>query len=256
RAIASRNLEQATGAVIQATLGLDQQEEKAEDREVMSCLADEARTTYRELVYGSADFTDYFRLATPIDVIERMRMGSRPASRQSKSGIEGLRAIPWVFAWGQSRHSLPGWYGLGSGLEKLATEFGLEKLRDLNQRWRFFANLLQDAEMAMAKSDMAIGGHYANLAGSLGEHYFPVIQAEFDRTEAMICSIREQDSLLERDPTLRRSILLRNPYIDPMSFAQVDLLARWRDGNRENGALERALITSVHGIAQGLQNTG
>ncbi|MEE4637255.1 MAG: phosphoenolpyruvate carboxylase [Wenzhouxiangella sp.] len=256
RAIATRNLEQTTGAVIQATLGLDCQPERTEDRQVMTRLAELARSAYRELVYGSEAFSDYFRSATPIDVIERMRIGSRPASRQKKTGIEGLRAIPWVFAWGQSRHSLPGWYGLGSGLELLAEEVGLETLRQLNRRWLFFANLLQDAEMAMAKSDMDISRHYAGLAGGLGERYFPTIEAEFGRTETMICAIREQDSLLERDPTLRRSILLRNPYIDPMSFAQVDLLARWRAGNREDSALEQALITSVHGIAQGLQNTG
>jgi phosphoenolpyruvate carboxylase len=256
RAIASRNLEQATGAVIQATLGLGRKDEDSNDRELMTRLASEARTAYRELVYGCADFTDYFRLATPIDVIERMRMGSRPASRQKKSGIDGLRAIPWVFAWGQSRHSLPGWFGLGSGLEKLIAECGLDRLRALNQRWPFFANLLQDAEMAMAKSDMVIASHYADLAGPLCQRFFPIIRAEFDRTQEMICAVREQKTLLERDPTLRRSILLRNPYIDPMSFAQVDLLTRWRAGNREDSGLEQALISSVHGIAQGLQNTG
>ncbi|MFP4207990.1 MAG: phosphoenolpyruvate carboxylase [Wenzhouxiangella sp.] len=256
RAIAARNLEQATGAVIEATLGFNRSREEEGDHRLMARLAELARAAYRQLVYGSEDFSDYFRSATPIDVIERMRIGSRPASRQKKTGIEGLRAIPWVFAWGQSRHSLPGWYGLGSGLEQLAGEVGLDTLRALNRRWLFFANLLQDAEMAMAKSDMDIAGHYAGLAGELGEHFFPTIRDEFKRTEAMICAIREQSSLLERDPTLKRSILLRNPYIDPMSFAQVDLLARWRAGDREDSALEQALITSVHGIAQGLQNTG
>ena len=256
RAIASRNLEQTTGAVIQATLGLARGEDRDDDHRLMTRLAELARNAYRDLVYGSDAFADYFRSVTPIDVIERMRIGSRPASRAKKTGIEGLRAIPWVFAWGQSRHSLPGWYGLGSGLEQLAEEVGLDVLREMIERWRFPANLLQDAEMAMAKSDMNIAAHYAGLAGDLAERYFPTIRAEFERTEAMICRIRGQDQLLERDPTLRRSILLRNPYVDPMSFAQVDLLCRWRGGNREDPALEQALITSVHGIAQGLQNTG
>ncbi len=256
RAIASRNLEQTIGAVIQATLGRAGSEDTQDDHHLMARLADLARTAYRELVYGSDDFAKYFRRVTPIDVIERMRIGSRPASRQKKTGIEGLRAIPWVFAWGQSRHSLPGWYGLGTGLEQLAEEVGLETLREMTERWRFPANLLQDAEMAMAKSDMDIAAHYAELAGDLADKHFPTIRAEFKRTEAMICSIRDQDQLLERDPTLRRTILLRNPYVDPMSFAQVDLLSRWRAGKREDPALEQALITSVHGIAQGLQNTG
>jgi len=256
RAIAGRHLEQTGGAVIKATLGVGQVRERDEDGRLMARLADVSRAAYRNLVYGDDSFSDYFRAATPIDVIERMRIGSRPASRQKKSGIEGLRAIPWVFAWGQSRHSLPGWYGLGSGLERLAGEVGVEALRDLNERWLFFANLLQDAEMAMAKSDMDIAALYAGLAGELESRYFPTIAEEFRRTERMICRVKGQDGLLERDPTLKRSILLRNPYVDPMSFTQVDLLARWRAGRREDQALEQALIACVHGIAQGLQNTG
>ena len=256
RAIASRNLEQTAGAVIKATLGVGQVLERGEDQQLMKHLAEQSRAAYRQLVYGDPSFADYFRVATPIDVIERMRIGSRPASRQKKSGIDGLRAIPWVFAWGQSRHSLPGWYGLGSGLQQLTDEVGLETLRDMNERWRFFANLLQDAEMAMAKSDMDIAALYAGLSGELEQRYFPTIAEEFRRTERMICQIKGQDSLLERDPTLKRSILLRNPYVDPMSFTQIDLLRRWRADGREDAALEQALIASVHGIAQGLQNTG
>lgn len=124
------------------------------------------------------------------------------------------------------------------------------------ERWLFLANLLEDAEMAMAKADMGIAQRYAGLAGELGQEYFPRISAEFDRTAAMICRLKRQDSLLERDPTLKCSILLRNPYVDPMSFTQVELLKRWRAGGLEDPALEQALIASVHGIAQGLQNTG
>ncbi|TVS10681.1 MAG: phosphoenolpyruvate carboxylase [Wenzhouxiangella sp.] len=256
RAIAIRNLEQATGAAIKATLGVGGVGDQSADQDLMHRLAGLARAAYRDLVYTSADFSDYFRSATPIDVIERMRIGSRPASRQKKTGIEGLRAIPWVFAWGQSRHSLPGWYGLGSGLEQLASDVGVETLRDLNDRWLFFANLLQDAEMAMAKSDLGIAALYAGLAGDLEARYFPTIAEEFQRTERMICRIKGQDHLLERDPTLKRSILLRNPYVDPMSFTQVDLLRQWRAGDRQDAALEHALVACVHGIAQGLQNTG
>ena len=256
RAIAGRNLEQTGGAVIKATLGVGQVGEREEDGRLMGRLAEASRSAYRNLVYADSEFADYFRAATPIDVIERMRIGSRPASRQKKTGIEGLRAIPWVFAWGQSRHALPGWFGLGSGLETLAAEVGVETLRDLNERWIFFANLLQDAEMAMAKSDMEIAAVYASLGGDLEPRYFPIITEEFRRTERMICRIKGQDSLLERDPTLKRTILLRNPYVDPISFTQVDLLARWRAGGREDEALEQALIVCVHGIAQGLQNTG
>jgi len=257
RAIAIRNLEQTAGAVIQASLDTTLAErDHSQWHQWMARLTELARATYRDLVYGDEAFSDYFRAATPIDVIERMRIGSRPASRAKKTGISGLRAIPWVFAWGQSRHALPGWFGLGSGLARLAEEIGDETLKDMASQWLFLANLLEDAEMAMAKADMNIAEHYAGLAGELGNRYFPLIRQEYERTEQMICRLKGQDTLLDRDPTLKRSILLRNPYVDPMSFAQVDLLARWRAADRKDDALEQALIASVHGIAQGLQNTG
>ncbi|TVQ36801.1 MAG: phosphoenolpyruvate carboxylase [Wenzhouxiangella sp.] len=257
RAIAVRNLEQTAGAVLMASLGAaPAQASRADWHEGMARLAGLSREAYRNLVYADDSFADYFRQATPIDVIERMRIGSRPASRAKKTGIEGLRAIPWVFAWGQSRHALPGWFGLGTGLEKLAGEVGEDQLADMARNWLFLSNLLEDAEMAMAKSDMGIAHRYAALAGDLGRRFFPRIHREFQRTQEWICRLKGQDSLLERDPTLRRSILLRNPYVDPMSYTQVELLARWRAGNREDDALEQALIATVHGIAQGLQNTG
>jgi phosphoenolpyruvate carboxylase len=257
RTIAVRNLEQATGAVIMSGfLDRDPDTEEGPWRRAMARLAELSRGAYRDLVYGDETFSDYFRLATPIDVIERMRIGSRPASRAKKTGISGLRAIPWVFAWGQSRQGLPGWYGLGTGLEALVEECGFEQVEEMAREWLFFSNLLSDAEMAMAKADIGIGRHYAGLAGELGERYFPTIEAEFDRTRKMICRIKGQDGLLDQDLTLKRSILLRNPYVDPMSFTQVDLLERWRAGGCQDEALELALIDSVHGIAQGLQNTG
>jgi phosphoenolpyruvate carboxylase len=257
RTIAVRNLEQATGAVIRAGfLDRDPDTEEGPWRRAMGRLAELSRETYRDLVYGDEAFSDYFMLATPIDVIQRMRIGSRPASRAAKTGISGLRAIPWVFAWGQSRQGLPGWYGLGSGLERLAEEIGLESVQEMADEWLFFGNLLSDAEMAMSKADIGIGEHYAELAGNLGQRFFPAIRSEFERTRQMICQIKRQDALLDRDPTLKRSILLRNPYVDPMSFTQVELLRRWRAGGSEDEALEAALIDSVHGIAQGLQNTG
>jgi len=257
RAIAIRNLEQTAGAVIKASLDRELASRDHEQwHQWMVRLSGLARTAYRDLVYAEQDFGEYFRAATPIDVIERMRIGSRPASRQKKTGIAGLRAIPWVFAWGQSRHALPGWYGLGSGLEQLIGEIGEDAMMDMAGNWLFLANLLEDAEMAMAKADMAIARRYAGLAGDLGDKYYPRILAEYQRTEQLICRLKGQDKLLDRDPTLKRSILLRNPYVDPMSFTQVDLLAKWRSGDRSDTAIEHALVACVHGIAQGLQNTG
>lgn len=255
RHIAIRNLEQATGAVIKASLQPPSQPPEHWQM-IMQQLSERAEDHYRSLVHRPPEFVQYFRQATPVDVIERLRIGSRPASRASQTGLAGLRAIPWVFAWGQSRHALPAWYGLGSGLMAVVEKHGMETLKAMAQQWPFFANLLADAEMAMAKADMGIARCYAGLAGDLGERFFPMIGAEFDRTQSLLCEIKSQQSLLEHDPNLRRSIVLRNPYVDPMSLVQVDLLAQWRAGDRQDAALEQALVATVHGIAQGLQNTG
>lgn len=258
RPIALRNLEQMTGAVLKVAMRDRQRSESIPLawQQNMARLAECSRSAYRDLVYGEPDFTTYFRAATPIDVIERMRMGSRPASRKTNAGIEGLRAIPWVFSWAQSRHALPGWYGLGSGLEQLAAEQGEDELRRMVEHWPFVATMIDDAEMAMAKADLGIAARYAELAGTIGERCFARIRAEYARTERWICSLKQQQTLLAADPTLQRSILLRNPYVDPMSLVQVETLRRWRDGGREDRALEQVLVATVHGIAQGLQNTG
>ncbi len=257
RPIALRNLEQSAGAVLRATL-LPGAGEPADERwnDWMGRLADQARQTYRALVFSGPAFEQYFRGATPIDVIERMRLGSRPASRGQRAGIGSLRAIPWVFAWAQSRHGLPGWYGVGSALAALESEVGSEEVLDMVRRWPFAEHLLADAEMALAKTDMGIAARYARLAGELESEFFPRIRAEYELTLERILALRGQERLLDGDPTLQRSILLRNPYVDPMSFAQVDLLERWRAGDRQDARLEAALFASVHGIAQGLQNTG
>ena len=261
RSIAIRNLEQMSGAVLKASVDEGRMPELASaDQskwfECMGRLSSISRAVYREMVYDNPAFIEYFRNATPIDVIERMRIGSRPASRNPDAGILGLRAIPWVFAWGQSRHTLPGWFGLGSGLEQLVADVGEAQAEQMTRDWPFFRSILDDAEMAMAKSDLAIAARYAELAGSIGEQFFPQIQAEFERAREWICRLKGQNGLLDGDETLKRSILLRNPYVDPISFVQVDLLQRWRAGGRKDQALESALISTVHGIAQGLQNTG
>lgn len=257
RPIALRNMEQATGAVLRATARAGAQPAVPEAwSQAMQRLADLSRAHYRALVYESDGFADYFRQATPIDVIQRMRMGSRPASRRPEAGIEGLRAIPWVFAWAQSRHALPGWFGLGRGLEQLAEELGETALEQMSADWPFVRTVLDDAEMAMAKADLDIAERYAGLTGDLGARYFPRIREEFERTRNWVCRLKRQQALLDGDETLKRSILLRNPYVDPMSFVQVDLLRRWREGGRQDEALEGVLVATVHGIAQGLQNTG
>jgi phosphoenolpyruvate carboxylase len=268
RDIAMRTLELMSGAVLEATAGVHgkvQHERQQTWSAALGYFAEQSRHAYRELVYGEPDFYTYFRDATPIDVIEHLSISSRPPSRRTRQGIENLRAIPWVFAWMQNRQIITGWYGVGAGLEKTREAFGMALLREMAEHWPFFANLLADTEMVLAKADMPIGAHYASLAGAVGERIFPRILAEFGRTRQLVGELRmlKPDShdfveipLLEREPMLQRAIRLRNPYVDPMSFLQVDLLRRWRATERQDAELERALLTCVKGIARGLQNTG
>jgi phosphoenolpyruvate carboxylase len=257
RGIAERSLELMTGAVLEASLpSLLRASPESGWARAMAEIAARAREAYAALVYQDPEFEPYFRSATPIDVIERMPIGSRPPSRHGKPRWQDLRAIPWTFAWTQSRHLLPGWYGLGSGIAAAARGEGEEVLRRMASDWPFFANLLADVEMVLAKADMAIAAHYARLAGGGGERIFAVIRSEYERTREWICRLKGIDEILEGEPTLQRVIRLRNPYVDPMSLVQVDLLRRWRAAGRPQGELERALFTTVRGIARGLQNTG
>ncbi|MCA9321080.1 MAG: phosphoenolpyruvate carboxylase, partial [Planctomycetes bacterium] len=212
-AIAMRTCELITGAMVEARSGACAAAIDEEEAAVMDLISTESRATYRALVHDDAGFIAFFRAATPVDVIERLRIGSRPASRRSGRGIEDLRAIPWVFAWTQSRHVLPGWYGLGSGLVAAEERFGMNTLRRLAGRWPFFGNLLADAEMVLAKADLAIAARYAQLAGPAGVSFQARIEAEYERCVRLACEIREQSELLEREPVLQRAIRLRNPYV-------------------------------------------
>jgi len=255
RALALRNLEQTVGAVLEASVRPRPPEPReAVWRNAVDIAARHGAEAYRALVRAEG-FMDYFREATPIDVIERMTLGSRP-SRRGSGSIDNLRAIPWVFAWTQNRCGLTGWYGVGTALEKTATEVGEDVLREMAQRWPFFRTMLDDVEMVMAKSDLAIAAAFSRLAGPLHEKFFARIEAEFARAEAWILRLKGTDRVLAEDPRLALSIRLRNPYIDPMSLMQVDLVTRWRAANREDEALFAALVATVNGISAGMQNTG
>ncbi len=256
RALALRTLEQAASAVMLASAPQSTEPRPANWRAAMETLAGASRGAYRDMVYDGDSFTDYFRASTPIDVIERLSIGSRPASRRKGAGVENLRAIPWVFAWTQSRQILPGWFGVGSGLDAVAKEHGNEVLATMLRRWRFFRAIINDVEMVLAKADMDIARHYANLAAPEQQHFFTTIEDEFVRTRDWVLRLKRNDNLLDDDATLKRAILLRNPYVDPMSLLQVDLLRRWRAAGSEDDDLLQALLVSVNGIAQGLQNTG
>ena len=256
RALALRNLEQITGAVLRASLRPRETEPREQRwRAWMSALAAKSRTAYRAFV-DREHFVDYFRTATPIDVIERMTLGSRPSRRRSMRGVQDLRAIPWVFAWTQCRSIITGWYGIGTALEHAATEYGEAALVEMAREWPFFANLLDDVEMVLAKCDLDIAEAFSELAGPLHEPFFALIRDEFERTRHWLLRLKRSDELLQGDPRLALSIRLRNPYVDPMSLLQVDLLRRWRVGDCRDDALLHALVACVSGVAQGLQNTG
>jgi len=222
----------------------------------MSAIARSSTAAYRSLVRNDPDFYGFFRQVTPIDVIEQMKIGSRPASRRSGQGVQDLRAIPWVFAWTQNRSVLPGWYGLGSGLEAAREEYGEHLLQDMFGDWMFMRALLRDVEMVLAKADMSVAARYLDLVKPELRHFFTTIRDEFERTVALVLELKQTDVLLDRDSVLQRTIRLRNPYVDPMSSMQIDLLRRWRATGCRDDELLDALLLTVNGIAHGLQNTG
>ncbi|NTU85540.1 MAG: phosphoenolpyruvate carboxylase, partial [Chloroflexales bacterium] len=220
------------------------------------------RAAYRRLVYDDPRFLAYFREATPIAEISRLRIGSRPASRRKSDRIEDLRAIPWVFSWMQSRHTLPGWYGLGGGLAEYAREdpARLALLREMYREWPFFKTLIDNAQLIIAKADMGIARRYADLMADQGlaEAVFATMCAEHERTVRMICQVAEVEAILGAQPVLQKAIRQRNPYIDPLSYIQIELLRRLRaaPSGPEQEALETAVLMSINGIAAGLKNTG
>ncbi len=259
--IAHRHLEQTISAVLGASLQPDAQGPRGEWLDTVAELAAEAREAYRSLVYLDEGFLRYFEQATPIDVIQRLEIGSRPAKRRATRRIEDLRAIPWVFSWMQSRHGLPGWYGFGSAVSAWLDGEGRDaaQLVAMYDEWPFFRSLVENAQLSMGKADLKIARLYAALAGAEGQGIFSAIEAEWVRASQAILAITGKQRLLATSPVLRRSIDLRNPYVDPLSLLQVALLARLRGrGSGAEPADEdwRLLARSINGVAAGLQNTG
>ncbi len=256
RPIALRSLELMTGAAIRHQIADTGQGATEEMRHLMASMAATARRTFRDMVYGDPAFVRYFRAATPIDVIERLNIGSRPASRRSGLGIENLRAIPWVFSWAQVRVGFPGVYGMGTALDEAVSKHGADTLRELMQRWSFFRGMINDVEMVLGKSTLEIGRRYADLAGDDAEPVFGAIEREFALATKHILALKGSKELLDDQYTLQRNVRLRNPYADPMHLMQIDLLRRWREGGREDEEMLFALKSTVNGIALAIQNTG
>ncbi|MGI8945358.1 MAG: phosphoenolpyruvate carboxylase [Thermoleophilaceae bacterium] len=258
--IAERELELVGSAVLSSTL--DRDAGPAPDplrrfEQVIATMAARSSEDYRALVYGEPGFSAFFHAATPVDEVSQLRLGSRPAKRRESDAIEDFRAIPWVFSWTQARVVLPGWFGLGTALGAARREHGIELLRAMERDWPFFAGLLSNAEMACAKADMEIGRRYAALCpdADLRDRVWHRIESEFELTCDELVKVTGCERLLDREPALQRSIDRRKPYIDPLSFVQVELLRRARAGQGAE-ELTRVSFLAINGIAGGLRNTG
>lgn len=256
RFLALRNLELVAGATLKHSLGKASQGLDPEESEILGWMADQSRETFQGMVYKDPDFPVYFRASTPIDVIERLNIGSRPASRRSGAGIENLRAIPWVFSWAQIRLGFPGVFGFGSALDGAIEKFGMDRMRALLDGQVFFQGMVNDVEMVLGKSELGIGARYAALAESSLQRFFEQIRQEFLLAERRILELKDLDRLLDDQPVLQRNIRLRNPYVDPLHLLQVEMLEKWRRGGCEDEELLDALKATVKGIALGIQNTG
>jgi phosphoenolpyruvate carboxylase len=262
--IAERNIEQLVTAVLDGHLLHKKrvpENRLAEWEQHLAEMAASSRTFYRQLIYETPEFLQYFWQATPIDLIERLRLGSRPSRRFTSNDLRDLRAIPWVFAWTQSRHFLPSWYGLGHALERFVVDHapnGHTILRQMHQGWPFFRVIVDNAEMSLAKTDLYIAGRYAQLVypPSLRDAIFRRLEDEYRGTVRGVLDACGGSHLLERQPVLAESIRLRNPYVDPLNFLQIRFLAEWRRNPHASAELLHLLQLTVGGIAFGMKSTG
>jgi len=258
--LAHRHLEQIVSAVLLASAPVDDQAQVPEVwRKAIDEMSAVAMKAYRELVYETPGFINFWQTSTPLDEIKRLQIGSRPASRSSTSGVDKIRAIPWVFSWMQSRFNLPGWYGLGIGLESFADQ---TLLREMYDNWLFFKSMLDNTEMSLLKADMDIASLYIELVPdlALAKEMYKCILDEYDRTRKMVLSISGHTTLMEMEPVTQNAVQVRNPYVDPLNYIQVEVLGRLRAindiDNPDAETLRQAMALTINGIAAGLKNTG
>jgi phosphoenolpyruvate carboxylase len=233
-------------------------------RTAMTEMSKLAYLAYEALVHKDPEFIEFWKIATPIEEIGGLKLGSRPTFRRATKSVEDLRAIPWVFSWMQSRFVFPGWYGLGSALEQFANKGPeqAELLRTMYQEWMFFKATIDNAQLTLLKADMQIAFHYALLVPDekIRVRIFDIIAEEFSRTEHAILAITGQKALLEREPVLARSVQLRNPYIDPLNYIQVEMIRRLRGledkTSPEADELRAVIELTINGVSGGLKNTG
>lgn len=264
--MAHRNLSVLLSAVIEASLphAADSTAPGAPHHgwaEVMDQLSAASYEAYTALVHDHPDFLPFFEQATPLEAIGKLNIGSRPSKRQATRSIDDLRAIPWVFSWMQSRCVLTAWYGVGSALEGFSrSPSGRETLQRMYREWPFFTTFIDNLQMTLSKADMPIAARYAQLAEArVRETIWPLIQSEYQRARDQVLAVTGQKELLAAKDTLRRSIALRNPYVDPLNYIQVEVLSRLRSergDEAEQAQLREALELSIMGISEGLRNTG
>jgi phosphoenolpyruvate carboxylase len=259
--LAEWNLEIVIAASLEALTRPDDTSPGSNERweSAMEQMSDDAFRFYRENIADNPDILPYFEQATPVNELDNARLGSRPARRSASRNLDDLRAIPWVFGWMQSRHALPAWFGVGHALERFASRGSEHEqlLQQMFSRFALFNDLIRNVELAMSKADLAIAKLYASLVRDeeLRERVWQIVSEEFERARRMLLLVKQQDKLLEKNPVLSRSIRLRNPYVDPMSLIQVDLLRRRQSGDHSE-ELNYALAATINGIAAGLHNTG
>ena len=258
-----RNLETLMSAAMLANFPATRRTDSPRWWSVMNQLSADACAVYRELVYDTPGFVEFFRSATPVGEIAGLNIGSRPASRKASQSIADLRAIPWVFSWSQCRLSIPGWYGFGSAVQRWleiapeGRESALAGLRDMYRDWPFFRTVLGNMDMVLAKTDLEIAARYTELVPQqeLAAQIFATIRLEWQRTVDMLRAITGAKAFLEDNPALARSIRNRFPYLDPLNHLQVDLLRRYRAGQTDERT-RRAIHLTINGLAAGLRNSG
>jgi phosphoenolpyruvate carboxylase len=256
-AIAVQSLQLYTSAVLEASLLPPPAPEPAW-REMMQGLADRSVVVYRGVVRDEPQFVEYFRQATPEQELARLPLGSRPAKRKSQGGIESLRAIPWIFAWTQTRLMLPAWLGAGQALTEAMEAGEQDKLRLMMDRWPFFRARIEMLEMVLSKADAGISRFYEErLADPDLWPLGAMLRAALQQATEAVLTLRQTEQLLAHNPALSESVAVRNPYTDPLHLLQAELMGRTRSqGENIDPDLERALLVTVAGIAAGMRNTG